>query len=289
MYNKTVENNNIIYSVDKMRLKTTISFSTFSEVVFRFKTVYKDYIKNEYTTPRISKYFYNYDIEIEEGRSFWFGFLHNTEKRNENNEYYSFSIEFNPNKLKDNKILMYILGLSGEWVLKSLDLAMDLKINILDLNVDFSGKRKSSIFLNGYDNKTIYLGKGDGKIKIYNKKIESNLDMLGDLTRVEVTSRFDDFPINNIKFFKYNSKFPTIYLNQYIYSLSDYEDRTLLAVLYAVQSGFPLKDLSRVYKKKVKNLLQGGYKILFDEKSATQVINQTIFYYFIKNNKVVFR
>lgn len=80
--------------------------------------------------------------------------------------------------------------------------------------------------------------------------IESNLDILGDLTRVEVTSRFDDFPINNIKFFKYNSKFPTIYLNQYIYSLSDYEDRTLLAVLYAVQSGFPLKDLSRVYKKK---------------------------------------
>ena len=72
-------------------------------------------------------------------------------------------------------------------------------------------------------------------------------------------------------------------------SLSDYEDKTLFALLYAVQNGFPLKDLTKTYRRKIKNLLQDGYKILFDEKSATQVINQTIFYYFIKNNKVVFR
>lgn len=79
------------------------------------------------------------------------------------------------------------------------------------------------------------------------------------------------------------------FIKPLFYSLSDYEDKTLFALLYAVQNGFPIKDLSRVYKKKIKNLLQGGYKILFDERSATQVINQTIFYYFIKNNKVVFR
>lgn len=289
MYNKKIEHNNIFYSVDMLRLKTYMSFSTFSELEFRLKLVWKDYIKQEYTSPKINNFFYNYVIEIEEGQSFWFGFLHNTEKRDEKNEFYNFTIEFNPNKLKDNNILLYILGLSGKWFLKSLDLAMDLKVNILDLNVDFSGRKQMKIFSKGYDDKTIYIGKDEARIKIYNKKIESKLNILGDLTRVEVSRSFDDFPITDIKFFKFGDKFPTIYLNEYIYSLSDYEDKTLFALLYAVQNGFPIKDLSRVYKKKIKNLLQGGYKILFDEKSATQVINQTIFYYFIKNNKVVFR
>lgn len=289
MYNKKIEHNNIFYSVDMLRLKTYMSFSTFSELEFRLKLVWKDYIKQEYTSPKINNFFYNYVIEIEEGQSFWFGFLHNTEKREEKNEFYNFTIEFNPNKLKDNNILLYILGLSGKWFLKSLDLAMDLKVNILDLNVDFSGRKQMKIFSKGYDDKTIYIGKDDSRIKIYNKKIESKLNILGDLTRVEVSRTFDDFPITDIKFFKFGDKFPNIYLNEYIYSLSDYEDKTLFALLYAVQNGFPIKDLSRVYKKKIKNLLQGGYKILFDEKSATQVVNQTIFYYFISNKKVVFR
>ena len=289
MYNRKIEHNNIFYSVDMLRLKTYMSFSTFSELEFRLKLFWKNYIKQEYTSPKINNFFYNYVIEVEEGQSFWFGFLHNTEKRDEKNEFYNFTIEFNPNKLKDNNILLYILGLSGKWFLKSLDLAMDLKVNILDLNVDFSGRKQMKIFSKGYDDKTIYIGKDDSRIKIYNKKIESKLSILGDLTRVEVSRTFDDFPITDIKFFKFGDKFPNIYLNEYIYSLSDYEDKTLFALLYAVQNGFPIKDLSRVYKKKIKNLLQGGYKILFDEKSATQVINQTIFYYFIKNNKVVFR
>ena len=289
MYNKKIEHNNIFYSVDMLRLKTYMSFSTFSELEFRLKLVWKDYIKQEYTSPKINNFFYNYVIEIEEGQSFWFGFLHNTEKRDEKNEFYNFTIEFNPNKLKDNNILLYILGLSGKWFLKSLDLAMDLKVNILDLNVDFSGRKQMKIFSKGYDDKTIYIGKDEARIKIYNKKIESKLNILGDLTRVEVTSRFDDFPVTDIKFFKFGDKFPNIYLNEYVYSLSDYDDKTLFTILYAVQNGFPLKDLTKTYKRKIKNLLQGGYKILFDEKSATQVINQTIFYYFIKNNKVVFR
>ena len=289
MYNKFIENNNIIYSLDMLRLKTYMSFTTFSELEFRLKTVWKNYIKKEYSSPKINNFFYNYVIEIEENKSFWFGFLHNTEKREERNEFYNFTIEFNPNKLKDNNVLLYILGLSGEWCIKSLDLAMDLKINILDLNVDFSGRQQMKIFSHGYDDKTIYLGKGDGRIKVYNKKIENKLNILGDLTRIELSRIYDDYDIRNIKMFKFGDKFPSIYLNQYVYSLSDYNDKTLLAILYAVQNGFPMKDLTKTYKRKIKRLLQGGYKILFDEKTATQVINQTIFYYFINNKRVIFR
>lgn len=52
--------------------------------------------------------------------------------------------------------------------------------------------------------------------------------------------------------------------------------------------GFPLKDLSRAYKEKIKNMIEGGYKIKFSSKVATQVVNKTIFYYFIKNDRVHF-
>lgn len=289
MYNKIVEKNNIIYSLDMLRLKTYLSYSTFSELEFRFNTVWKDYLKRKYTSAKIANFFYNYVVEIEEGISFWFGFLHNTEKREERNEFYNFTVEFNPNKVKDNKILMYILGLSGSWYIKSYDVAMDLKININDLNLDYSGRQEMKIYSKGYDDKTIYLGKGDGRVKVYNKKKESNINMLKDLTRIEISRVCEDYNIEEMKFFSYDDKFPSVYLNEYIYSLSDYEDKTLLAILYAVQSGYPLKDLTKTYKRKIKRMLQGGYKIVFDKQSVTQVINSTIYYYFINNKKVIFK
>lgn len=289
MYNKSVEQNNIIYSVDMIRLKTVMSFTTFSELEFRLKTVWENYVRKSYTSFKLSSFFYNYEIEIGEGLSFWFGFLHNTEKREERNEFYNFTIEFNPNKLKDNKIIMYILGLSGNWYIKSLDIAMDLKININEINLDFSGRQEMKIFSKGYDDKTIYLGKGDGRVKVYNKKKESNLNILNELTRIEVSRSFEDYDIRDIKFFDYGDRFPNVYLNRYVYSFSDYEDKTLLAILYAIQSGYPLKDLTKTYRKKIKNLLEGGYKIKFNKIPVNQVVSATIFYYFINNKKVIFK
>lgn len=289
MYNKSIEDNNLIYSVDMLRLKTYLTFSVFSEIEFRFDTVWSKYVKRKWSSGRMKDFSYNYNIEIEEGISFWFGFLHNLEKREENEKVgYNFTIEFNPNKIKNNHILMYLLRISGDWYIKSVDIAIDLKINILDLITDISGRHSQRIESRGYDNKTIYIGKGNGRVKIYNKKIESKLDMLGDLTRVEISREFDDFEVRCIVLFHVGNCFPNIYLNRYIYSLSDYKDKTLFALLYAVQNGFPIKDLSRTYKSKIKNMLEGGYKIKFSEKMATNVVRQTIFYYFLKNDKMRF-
>lgn len=284
MYINEFSNNNITYSIDMIRLKTYLTYSVFTEIEFRFKTCWKNFIKKYYTTPQQKQFFYNYVIEVGEGQSFWFGYCHNTERRSfYENAQYNFTIEFNPNKLKDNKIIMYLLNLSGKWYLKSYDLAMDLKIGILDLITDMSNKRKIYIMSYGFDNKTIAAGKGDGRTKIYNKKAESNLDIQGELTRVEISREYEDMPINDIKFFKYDNNFPTIYLNNYLYSFNDYNDKTLFAILYAVQNGFPVKDLSRSYKNKIKNLLEGGHKIRFDNKTAGDVLRKTIFYYFMKN------
>ena len=53
-----------------------------------------------------------------------------------------FTIEFNPNKFKDDKLLMYILNLSGKWYILKYDLAIDLHVNILDIIFDKSRKEK---------------------------------------------------------------------------------------------------------------------------------------------------
>lgn len=287
MYINEFECNNITYSVDMIRLKTYITYATFTEIEFRFKTVWKDFLKKTYNTPKLQQFFYNYVVEDSEGVSFWFGFCHNSEKRsfNELSEY-NFTIEFNPNKVKDNPILLYLLGLSGNWYIKSFDLAMDIKINILDIITDIGAKRSSKIINNGFDDKTIYLGKGNNRVKIYNKKRESNLNISYELTRIEISRELDDFNISDIKTFNFGDTFPSLYLNKYLYSFSDYEDKTLFAVLYAVQNNFPIQDLTRRYKTKVRNLLGGGYKILFSKETATSVVRKTIFHYFMKNMKV---
>lgn len=287
MYNEKQVNGNMTYSIDMIRLKTYITYSTFSEIEFRFDTVWKEYIKKKYTTGKMKEFFYNYIIEVEEGIRFWFGFLHNTEKRGTSDRAeYNLTIEFNPNKLKDNSIIFYILSLSGEWYIRSYDLAVDINVSVLDLIVDKSGKQMMKIFLGNYDDKTFEMGKGDGRLKIYNKKKESNLNILGDLTRIEISRVLEDLPITRVNLYKYGDNFPIIYLNQYVMSLSDYKDKTLLAILYAVQNGYPINDLSKVYKKKIKEMFEGGYQIRFYQKYANTVLQQTIYYYFMKNQKV---
>lgn len=143
--------------------------------------------------------------------------------------------------------------------------------------LDKGRKKDLRTFSEGYDNKTYYMGRSNNRIKIYNKKIESNLDY--ELTRVEITSKID-FKVKDIFFYSYNVKLPEIYLNDYLYSFSDYEDKTLLAILYAVQNGYSLNDLTRRYKDKVKGLLEGGHKIELSNKCCTQAIFNCINYIF---------
>lgn len=296
IYYNALEHNNMIYSIDMIRLKTYITYDKYSNLDFYFRAYYKDKIKQYWISNRIKDFKYNWKIEVGEGRSFYFGFFHNTEEKfaERFEPEYNLTIEFNPNKLRDDKLVKHILGLSGTWYLRKYDLAIDIKVNILDIIFDKSGKRKFKLDSKGMDNRTIYLGcEGDKFIKIYNKKNESNLNITGSLTRVEITRAVDDFKISDIVLWHYDNYFPELYLNNYVYSLSDYEvktkDKTLYAILYAVQNGYSINDLTRDYKRKIKNLLEGGYKIRFDDKTANQVLRKTIFSYFLNNSLMIFR
>ena len=57
----------------------------------------------------------------------------NNEKKDMHDGKYNLTIEFNPNKLKDNKLVIKILSLSDDWYIKSYDIAFDLRININDI------------------------------------------------------------------------------------------------------------------------------------------------------------
>ena len=173
---------NMIYSIDKLRLKTYINFQQFKDLEEYINIYFKSNIKKFWLSDKKSSFHYNYNIEIEEGKSFIFQYIHNNENINYNDteKTYNFTIEFNPNKLKDNFLLLHILDSFSNWFLRSFDLAIDIPINILDLVIDKSGKRKFFMQSYGSDNITYYIGtkEKDGSLRIYNKKKESDLSIV---------------------------------------------------------------------------------------------------------------
>lgn len=289
-YNSSTSYYNLTYSIDMFRVKAYVDYDVFSNLEFYLKTYHSDKIDKFWISDRIMQFKYNYRILVEDGKSFFIGFHHNNEKKDEHKGKYNLTLEFNPNKLQDNSIILHILNLSGDWFIRSFDLAVDIKCNILDLIIDKQTKRKMVVHNYGNDNITYEIGTGDKRFKVYNKKIESNLDIQGDLTRIEITRCLDDFPICDVKMLKFGlENFPTIYMNNYIYSISDIQDKTMLPIIFAVQNGYPVNDLSRRYKEKIKKLFEGGHKIRFTDKEATEVLRRTIFSYFINNMKVHWR
>lgn len=283
MYLVNIEKNNIIYSVDMLRLKTYVSMEQFSKLQFKFETCWKDYLDYNSISYKYTDFRFTYHIKMGDNQSFWFGYMPNSEKKDLNKFLYNFTIEFNPNKLKNNNILLAIIKEFSNWFLKSYDVACDIPISILDLcGFDKGRKKDVRIFSEGFDNKTIYLGRRGSTscVKIYNKKYESNLDISSELTRIEFSVKSNDYNITNIKNYHSNFVIPELYTNDYLYTFKDYEDKTLLAILFAVQNGFELNMLTKTYKHKIKNLLKGGHLIKIERELCDNILKNVIDYYF---------
>lgn len=265
-----LDKNNYSYCVDMLRLRCNITVDVFEKCVANKLFIYKDKIES-WDSTRICDFFHNY-CYTDEICSFWFGFISNKEKcsssggglQNEHKKF-NLTVEFNPNKVKDNKLLLHILKCSTNWYIKSVDFAFDIKTNILNI-VGFDKSQKNCLMTYdcGGDDKTFYIGKGNNRVKVYNKTNESNL--LYDLTRIEITRYFGDSDsLKIIKNWKYYGYFPELFLKDYQISVDDLQgNKTLMAVVYAVNSGLPLHDLSRDYKVKVKEFLQKKKPIVVD-------------------------
>ena len=280
-----VDKNGYSYCVDMLRLKCLISSNHFESSVAKFFPIFSKNIE-KWDSTRINEFYHNFNYS-DDDCSFWFGFISNKEMSvssgslyNENRTF-NLTVEFNPNKVKNNKLLLHILKCSSSWIVKSVDFAVDVKTNILNIcGFDKCQKNCFQTYDCGFDNKTYYIGIGNNRVKIYNKSIESGLNY--DLTRIELTRYFSEGDsLKVIKHFKYYGYFPELFLKDYQISIDDLQsDKTLMGLVFAVNNGFPLHDLSRVYKVKVKEFLQKKKPIKIDFNCLSDVLVRYLAYYF---------
>lgn len=276
----------IEYSIDMVRLKTRMHNSIVSDFIAKNLDLNPSIIYwNDF---KYSGYRHNWRIEqdaikgeyvndnggvklssIGEPYSYWLGYHHNSEKPT---EVHNLVIQFNPNKCLPHGLLDLILKTffntySVEVV--SLDIAMDFPININRLIIDKYKKQTYRLIDNGGDDKTHYLGKGDGRIKIYNKAKESGLD--GELTRYEISKEIR-LPIGLVIEEGYEFKGEVPPLGVIKGENMNIEDKTLYSQYWAVINGYPISELSRRYREKVRKLILNHASIEFDKKEISQTI-----------------
>lgn len=278
-----VFSNNLSYCVDMLRVSTQISYELFQRKIVSRETILKDKL-TVWNSSKICDFHFNYNYH-DDDCSFWFGFMSNKEKLDKKNNSrfctFNFTVEFNPNKVKNCSLLLCILKMSTEWVVKQVDFAVDIPVNIRNLCGFDKGRKECLMTYDcGGDNKTYYIGKKNNRVKIYNKTLESGLNC--DLTRVEITKYLDNLKISDIASYRYDGYFPELFMSDYQLAIDDLKDKTLSALVFAVNSGFPLHDLSRKYKEKVKNFLQKKKPIDIDFKCFNKCFLNYIFYYFFK-------
>lgn len=231
--------NGFIYTVDMFRISARINKFDKKDVI--------NFLASRgckfWTNKQAGKYDENFMSD-----KLWLGLMEEKvhDFGNDLNETILFTLEFNPNKITefDKFIYNYFINHFNFNVVR-FDLAVDIPHNINNICFFDIFKKCYSVFYKDYDNKTYYIGKGDGHMKIYNKKIESSLDY--ELTRFEITKECCFKLDGNVPYIDF--KFPVLAFQPY-YSICD--DDTLEAIVYAVNNGFPYRSLSRRYKELIK-------------------------------------
>lgn len=277
-----VVKDDLIYCVDMIRLTCHIPYSVFNKKINSRLSFYGEFLTS-WISSRITDFYYNFNY-CDKDCSFWFGFISNKEKISgksltNTKTTFNFTIEFNPNKVKDCSLLLHILSMTTEWFIKQCDFAVDVNTNITNICGFDKGKKNCLITYDcGEDNKTYYIGKKDNRVKIYNKTIESNLSY--DLTRIEITKYFDSLKIFDVNSYSYDGYIPELFLKDFQLSFNDLEDKTLFALVYAVIEGFPLHDLTKHYKKRVKEFLQKKKPIVIDFNCFSVALVRYLSFYF---------
>ena len=269
---------NINYSVDKIRLKTEIH-----------KTVLQNVILNPFSCEpgvsyemktSITAYRHNFRIEDNSDFgicSFWVASSHNSRK---NSDHVDLILDYNPNKCKGSVLLNYIIDSifrdNRHVEVKSLDLAIDIPVNILDLGYSYKGNMSRATFDNGSDDRTYYFRKrrSNGYVKIYNKKRESNLDR--ELTRYEITLN-PDVCIDSMSVYSVPEDLfiPVRDLNNFQLPV-DLKGTDKILLLACMEHPEYLKDLGRDKRKKIEQLLAENCSIDFNYQNINKTIRDFI-------------
>ena len=135
--------------------------------------------------------------------------------------------------------------------IKRFDIAIDIAVSRDSVQL-LKDKRKYTQFMNSKFDFTEYLGSGSsgGRVKVYNKTIESMLDY--DLTRIEVTS-------DELDYFNFMKYFPQI-------RVADKSFSSATTVFLEMLELIPVQERNRIYvkldpktKKKYREMLEGQY------------------------------
>lgn len=238
-----------------------------------------------------AKHFYRFLY----GLCVFIGYYQYVDKFKDFKTVYNCRIEFNPNKLlvadysfKDGlggrdiilDICNYLKGISSDVIIKRVDYSCDIPVSIDDVIVPVSKKNKQTY------KDTLYFGApgSHGRLKIYNKTIESNLDY--DCTRIEYT-------------FKYNRglNFEKIYVCGGGVDMNKIDNltsntRVLVRLCSALKASdidytLYLKDLnSRKRKEVISAVEDAGLCIKFDEDLVNFLVFQLSDYLGLDINKI---
>lgn len=294
------------YSIDMVRLQSEIKRSDFQEIFelfiadpnvtyremnsissYRHNFYIKDLIQNDdsiYKTFLHHNYLETFRIDKLDQCSFWVGVDHNS--RFEKSKYVDIVLEYNPNKCSRSLVLDYILrrcfSSNPTSVVKKIDFAIDLPMDILDVHLVRDYRANYRVFDNGGSDKTYYMRKrgSDGALKIYNKRIESKLDV--DKTRYEVTLHINN-ALRYMSTYSVNKcLFPDLRLTTNVQVGFDSQikvtgtDKVLL--LACMEHPEYLKDLSRKKREKIEEILHSLDTVVsFKE---VNIIDETVRSYF---------
>lgn len=211
-YNEIVRDD-VVYSIDMVRIRLDFSseerIKLFGDWCCRIENLH---IESYPLSTKAFSYRYLFKITCENGNSFVCGLGFNGTTKD---SFYLGFLEFNPNKVAEEKEFVEFMTVLGAHCFRSdisrYDLAIDVPVSrsYCSLSKD---KRKYSLVQNSMEDMTEYLGthSNSGFVKLYNKKVESDLDY--ELTRLEITvdwalsySEFCDLvPVIDVADYQYN-------------------------------------------------------------------------------------
>lgn len=261
-YFNSININNVIYSIDKLRF--TFVMPEFRQKFFieylKLNYDYNDFFSNKFFAYKFLFKFFKIGFE---SQIITMGFGFNGTKKEEQINCF---IEFNPNKVGNSVILKDIYKFFRIW-------NIDLKLSLYDIAVDFLIPKKyinlvkdRRVYKKFYydsnnENVTEYLGSTveSGRVKLYNKTIEDNLNY--DLTRCELTTNSLDFEI-------VSRIFPKLYILNDL-NLIDFIklSKTDLVLLELIQRSdepsYYFKRLGKDKKKFLEPYLNSNYNFNF--------------------------
>lgn len=243
----------MIYSIDMVRLKSRVMDYDLYPLLQKLSS---DTRVEHWESNSFKSYHHNFRVQEGEEFSFYIGLEHNTKRTVKKKD---LVVEFNPNKfvMSSDSLLYYILFryFRDDFIVVSVDVAIDLDILISEIYFDRNYKQNYKYFKSNIG-ETHYIGEGDGRVKVYDKKKEQLSKGLRvdkeSWTRIEYSIRLDE-KIENILKEDYYKKVSLV--DFYRKSKYDCNDKSLKAILYAVNNGYDIKDLTRYYRDKIKKII----------------------------------